>query len=271
MKYLGETMKGGKKEREAQNVEASLSTFVDEVSSVVGSDGARLPVAGVMPLSLHMDFALACARKILCFSGDGCGTCPACGAWFKAEQPDLLFFGAPGEPPGIKDCRKLWEELSLKPVVSRKRVAVIHSAHKLSLPAANSLLKVSEETPSTGALICLMEENVLIPTLRSRLRLFQYLGRKGPEPGEETVPPGVKEFVKWVGKTRKPEPKVFAAEIQGWVEFFLAKGDPSRASGLDTIRLMAEKGKLTTPMAQDLVLMSLEGEVRLEELLGDNW
>jgi len=271
VKNLGETMKGGKKEREAKNLENNLSSFVDEVSSVVGSDGARLPVAGVMPFSLHMDFAMACARKILCFSGDGCGTCTACRAWSKTEQPDLLFFGAPGEPPGIKDCRKLWEELSLKPVISRKRVAVIHSSHKLSLPAANSLLKISEETPSTGALIFLLEENVLIPTLRSRLRLFQFRGSVGPEPGGEATPPGVHEFIKWVGKTRKLEPKVLAAEIQGWVGFFLGKGDHCRAAGLDTIRLMAEKGKLTTPMAQDLVLVSLEGEVRLEELLGDNW
>ena len=266
MKYLGETMKGGKKER-AQNLENNLSSFVDEVSSLVGSDGARLPVAGVMPFSLHMDFALACARKILCFPATAAG--PArLWAWSK-RNIRTLFLG----PGNLRhqDCRKLWEELSLKPVVSRKRVAVIHSAHKLSLPAANSLLKISEETPSTGALIFLLEENVLIPTLRSRLRLFQFRGSVDPEPGGEAIPPSVHEFVKWVGKTRKLESKVLAAEIQDWVGFFLGKGDHCRAAGLDTIRLMAEKGKLTTPMAQDLVLVSLEGEVRLEELLGDNW
>jgi DNA polymerase-3 subunit delta' len=224
-----------------------------------------------MPLSVHIDFALSCARKIMCFSGDGCGTCPACRAWTKTEHPDLLLFGAPGEPPGIKDCRTLWEELSLKPIASRKRVAVIHSAHRLSLPAANSLLKITEETPSTGALVLLLEEDVLIPTLRSRLRIFKF--REGDRPNCEgqPVPSGVFEFMKWIGKTRKVDPKVLAVEIQDWVEHFLSRKDPSRASDLDTVRLLTEKGKLTTPMVQDLVLASLEGEVRFEELLGDNW
>jgi len=264
-------MKGVNSERETQNVENSPPTFIENVSSVVGSDGARLPIAGVMPLSLHMDFALACARKILCFSGNGCDTCPACKAWSKKEHPDLLVFGSPGEPPGIKDCRRLWEELSLKPISSRRRVAVIHSAHKLSLPAANSLLKISEETPMTGALIFLLEENTLIPTLRSRLRLFQLRGGEIRGSGDGIVPSNVNAFVQWIGKTRKLEPKILATEIQEWLEFFLVKGDHFKASNLDTIRLLAEKGKLTTPMAQDLVFVSLEGEVRLEKLLSDNW
>jgi hypothetical protein len=77
--------------------------------------------------------------------------------------------------------------------------------------------------------------------------------------------------MKWIGKTRKVDPKVLAVEIQDWVEHFLSRKDPSRASDLDTVRLLTEKGKLTTPMVQDLVLASLEGEVRFEELLGDNW
>jgi DNA polymerase-3 subunit delta' len=271
VKYLGKKEKDKELNSPGPNVKDNLTAFVDEVSSRVGSSGARLPIAGVMPQSVHRDFALSCARKIMCFSGNGCGTCPACSAWSKTEHPDLLLFGNLGEPPGIRDCRKLWEELSLKPIASRKRVAVIHSAHRLSLPAANSLLKITEETPSTGALILLLEEDVLIPTLRSRLRIFQF--REGERPGSDgrPVPSGIFEFVKWIGKTRKVDPKVLAVEIQCWVEHFLSREDPSRASDLDTIRLLAEKGKLTTPMVQDLVLSSLEGEVRFEELLGDNW
>ncbi|HBG14296.1 MAG TPA: hypothetical protein DDW96_03070 [Synergistaceae bacterium] len=249
----------------------AVQAFIGRVSSTAGSDGARIPVAGVMPLSMHDDFALACARNIMCFSGTGCGVCQACSGWSGKGHPDMLFFGKPENPPGIEDCRRLWEELSLKPFCSRKRVAVIHSAHRLSLPAANSLLKIAEETPTTGALLLLLEENVMIPTLRSRVRIFQYRECGSSTETGQPVPSGTIEFVKWVGKTRKAEPKALAVEINGWVEYFLSKGDHPRASDLDNVRILAEKGKLTTPMIQDLALACLEGEVQFEKLLGDIW
>jgi hypothetical protein len=83
-------MKDKKKNNTVPNVKDNLTAFVDEVSSVVGSVGTRLPIAGVMPLSVHIDFALSCARKIMCFSGDGCGTCPACRACSFLEPPGNL-------------------------------------------------------------------------------------------------------------------------------------------------------------------------------------
>ncbi len=252
-------------------MDEAVQDFIGRVSSTAGSDGAPIPVAGVMPLSMHNDFALACARNIMCFSGTGCGVCQACSGWSGKEHPDMLFFGKPEDAPGIEDCRRLWEELSLKPFCSRKRVAVIHAAHRLSLPAANSLLKIAEEKPPKGALVLLLEENVMISTLRSRVRVFQYRERDPSSGTGQPVPSGSIEFVKWVGKTRKEEPKALAAEIHGWVEYFLSREDHSRASDLDNVRILAEKGKLTTPMIQDLALACLEGEVQFEKLLGDIW
>jgi len=252
-------------------MDEAVQDFIGRVSSTAGSDGAPIPVAGVMPLSMHNDFALACARNIMCFSGTGCGVCQACSGWSGKEHPDMLFFGKPEDAPGIEDCRRLWEELSLKPFCSRKRVAVIHAAHRLSLPAANSLLKIAEETPPTGALVLLLEENVMISTLRSRVRVLQYRERDPSSGTGQPVPSGSIEFVKWVGKTRKEEPKALAAEIHGWVDYFLSREDHSRASDLDNVRILAEKGKLTTPMIQDLALACLEGEVQFEKLLGDIW
>ena len=170
----------------------------------------------------------------------------------QKEHPDLLVFGSPGEPPGSRIAGGFGRNFPETRRLQEEGCLVIHSAHKLSLPAANSLLKISEETPMTGSLIFLLEENTLIPTLRSRLRLFQLRGGEIRGSGDGIVPSNVNAFVQWIGKTRKLVPKILATEIQEWLVFFLAKGDHFKASNLDTIRLLAEKGKLTLPWPRTL-------------------
>ncbi len=148
----------------------------------------------------------------------------------------------------------------------QERVGVIHAADRLSLPAANSLLKITEEMPSTGTLMLLMEDNAIIPTLRSRLRVFHFRVFDR-EHIPEKAPAGVVDFINWAGKTRKNDPRDLISDLENWVSSFISGNDLARASNLDLVCVLAERGKLTTPMIQDLAMASLEGEVQLEELL----
>jgi DNA polymerase-3 subunit delta' len=48
----------------------------------------------------------------------------------------------------------------------------LYGCDRLSLPAGNSLLKITEEPPEKGRILLFLEEDNLIPTLRSRLVIF---------------------------------------------------------------------------------------------------
>lgn len=249
----------------------SIREFIQETSRQIGREEAPQSFACILPLAYHVECALACARKILCYSGTGSDSCASCSEWIKDNHPDLIFLGKPDEPPRIDDCRSLWGELSLKPVASRNRVGVLYAADRLNLPTANSLLKITEDTPVSGRIMLLMEEDSMLPTLRSRMRVFRFIPDVSLESPERRIPSGISEYIKWIGQTRKTNPQEIASDLDGWVRHFASKKDFKRASRLDLVCVLARKGKLTTPMIQDLVLAGLEGDVSFEQLFDDFW
>ncbi len=248
-----------------------ISEFIKRASSDLSANNSPQAFACMLPLSYHVECAMACARKILCSSGTGSDSCSSCSEWTKDSHPDLFFLGKPGEPPGIEECRRLWSELSLKPVTANKRMGVLFAAHRLSIPAANSLLKITEETPESGRIMLLLEEDALLPTLRSRLRVYRFFPGDLDEVPGNMVPFGVSEFLKWVGQTNKTAPQELVVVLDGWVRYFVSVNDFKKASRLDSVCVLARKGKLTTPMIQDLVLAGLEGDVSFEQLFNDFW
>lgn len=248
-----------------------ISEFIQKISYELAMDSAPQAFACVLPSPYHVECALVCARRILCNSGTGSDSSSSCCEWAKDSHPDLFFLGKPDEPPGIEECRRLWGELSLKPVSSNKRMGVLFGAHRISVPAANSLLKITEDTPESGRIMLLMEEDSLLPTLRSRLRIYRFFSGGAEEFSEDRAPSGVSEFLKWAGQTKKTGPQELAVDLDGWGRYFASKGDFDRASRLDFVCVLARKGKLTAPMIQDLALAVLEGDVSFEQLFDDFW
>lgn len=248
-----------------------ISEFIQNISSDLLKDNGPQAFACVLPLSYHVECALTCARKILCNTGTGTDSCSSCCEWAKDRHPDLFFLGKSDEPPGIVECRRLWSELSLKPVSSKRRMGVLFAADRLSIPAANSLLKITEETPESGRIMLLMEEDSMLPTLRSRLRVYRFTSCDLEEFQESSVPAGISEFLKWVGRTKKSGAKELAADLDGWVRYFASRNDFNRASRLGLVCVLARKGKLTPTMIQDLAWAGLEGDVSFEQLFDDLW
>ena len=245
--------------------------FIQETSSQIGREEAPQSFACILPLAYHVECALTCARKILCFSDTGSDFCAACSEWVRDNHPDLIFLGKPDEPPRIDECRKLWGELSLKPVASRHRVGVLFAADRLNLAAANSLLKITEDTPASGRIMLLMEDDSMLPTLRSRMRVFRFIPDASLESPEKKIPSGISEYIKWIGQTRKTNPQEIVSDLDGWARHLASNSDFKRSARLDLICVLARKGKLTTPMIQDLALAGLEGEVPFEQLFDDLW
>jgi len=246
----------------------SINKFIEETSEESAVSDASPAFAVVLPLDYHAECAMACAKKILCGVITGEEPCPA---WTEKGHPDLIVSGKPDEAATIEFCRTLWNELSLKPVASACRMGVLYSANRMSLPAVNSLLKITEEPPRSGRIMLLLEENSMLPTLRSRIRVFNYIADRAGSAESPDIPKSLGPFLKWIGRTRKMSPREMLPELENWAMFFAGEKDFGRASSLDSICMLARKGKLTTPMIQDLVWAGLEGEVRFEQLLDNFW
>lgn len=85
------------------------------------------------------------------------------------KSPDVADIGDNEKSIGINLIRELQTFLSKKPLVSKKKLALIRNAQNLTLEAQNALLKLLEEPTSSSQIVLLAarEEN-LLPTVTSR-------------------------------------------------------------------------------------------------------
>ena len=130
-------------------------------------------------------FALNLAQCLLCDqfddqSLDACGQCSGCRQVLAGSHPDLFLITAPEgkrDLPieafvGAKPQRGkagLCFELSRKPMLGNRKIAVIDDANLMNEASGNALLKTLEEPPH-GSLLLLVCNNAdaILPTIRSR-------------------------------------------------------------------------------------------------------
>ncbi len=232
---------------------------------------ARFPQAiGLkMPMVFFETFARTLGKVLLCRQADKDEPCVSCQAWASGEHPDLLVSGKTDEAPTVDRCRSLWGELSLKPVLARRRMAVIYNADRLSPGAANSMLKMTEEPPADSLILFLHETGDILPTLRSRMWNLvissQEIATAIPPP---TTPAAWKS---WLNRTVKASPQEMDLELQGMITSLLEQGCPKLAEDLETLRVYARKGNLSTAMLQDSLFLLLKEEKPIEQLFADFW
>ena len=145
-------------------------------------------------------FAAKLARCLLCVRTaadelEACGVCQSCVSAAAGTHPDLHRVGLPEgkrEIPlaafvGEKEDRGssgLCYELSRRPALSGRRVAVIEDADRVNPQAANAFLKTLEEPPP-GAVLMLLSDRPdgLLPTIRSRCQTVRF----GPLPDADVA------------------------------------------------------------------------------------
>jgi DNA polymerase-3 subunit delta' len=122
--------------------------------------------------------ALAFAKALFCTSGgdDACGECLACRKFEHGNEPDLHLIAPDGNSIKIDQIRDLQKELSYRNATSHQKVYIMEHAEKMTLPAANSLLKFLEE-PSSPIVAILLTDNgqAVLPTIRSRAQWVPFL------------------------------------------------------------------------------------------------
>lgn len=132
-----------------------------------------------VPGSGRKKTALTLIQALFCTAlpDDACGICASCRKIDGGNHPDIhLISPLPDKRDiSIDQLREMQHILSLRPYEAPRKACIIDPAERMSVGAANSLLKTLEEPPG-NALIVLLTENagMLLPTVRSRCQLIRF-------------------------------------------------------------------------------------------------
>lgn len=238
----------------------SASRGWNEISSA--AESGRLPqsVAVVVPAALQEVFVESYGKLVL--GNDA--------MWKEGSHPDLIQAGKFQAAPSIDECRLLPGELSLHPLSSNRRLAVVWSANKLSLEAANSLLKLTEEPPEQGAILFISEEDKLIPTIKSRVWSI-YIDLPSELISAKPHPNAPDEWAAWLERGKRAGAEVLYLEIESWIKFLTENGDYVKAANLETLVRVMEQKRLSVPMIQDLTHAVLKEGIACDEIFGNIW
>lgn len=136
-------------------------------------------------------FALKLAQALLCQTRpaerlDPCGQCAGCVQALAGTHPDLLRVAKPNDRSfipvelligsGEKRMHEgLCHDISLKPFMGGRRIALIDDADLLNEEGANCLLKTLEEPPPRSVMILIGTSGERqLPTIRSRSQIIRF-------------------------------------------------------------------------------------------------
>lgn len=124
------------------------------------------------------------AKSILCISTTAerpCGVCTQCKKFESGNHPDVLTVEPDGNAIKIAQVRELQHAFSRKGLEADRKVYIVRQADKMTVEAANSLLKFLEEPTSPVTAILLAESKTkLLPTVISRCQIIPF-SRRSPQ------------------------------------------------------------------------------------------
>lgn len=120
---------------------------------------------GKRMLALTLAKALFCKHE----QDDACGSCESCMLIANGNYPFLYHVEPDGQSIKIDQIRELQNRFAYK--TDETKLAIINQADRMTVQAANSLLKFLEE-PISSSIVVLTAENgqALLPTIRSRVQ-----------------------------------------------------------------------------------------------------
>jgi DNA polymerase-3 subunit delta' len=129
-------------------------------------------------------FALRIAQALLCERPwadnrpDSCGVCRACQQTMARTHPDFLFIEADHEQahPQIKIeiIRDIEQQMIYRPLIGDRKICLIDEADRMTISAANALLKTLEEPPDHSLFLLVSSRPHALPaTIRSRCQAIR--------------------------------------------------------------------------------------------------
>lgn len=118
--------------------------------------------------------ALGLVQNLLCHSHPACGECPGCRKIASQTSEALLVVKPSGTQIKVEDIGQVHQFVHLK-LLTKARAVIIEDAHLLNSHAANSLLKLLEEPPtSTYFFLITQQVSDVLPTIRSRSQIVRF-------------------------------------------------------------------------------------------------
>nr|VFK31135.1 MAG: DNA polymerase-3 subunit delta' [Candidatus Kentron sp. MB]VFK34629.1 MAG: DNA polymerase-3 subunit delta' [Candidatus Kentron sp. MB]VFK76833.1 MAG: DNA polymerase-3 subunit delta' [Candidatus Kentron sp. MB] len=126
-------------------------------------------------------FASQWANALVCEEGRWerrpCGVCRGCVCFQAGTHPDVRVLEPPPEKKsiGIDGVRELIEYVWLARQYADQKPVIIPGAERMTIPAANTLLKTLEEPPGNVVFILVSDRSDRLPvTVRSRCRFLDF-------------------------------------------------------------------------------------------------
>ncbi|NLL61293.1 MAG: DNA polymerase III subunit delta' [Candidatus Atribacteria bacterium] len=160
--------------------------------------------------------AISFAKAVNCLNlpekYDPCNYCSNCLKTEKGIHSDFHTISPLNSVITIEQIREIKETIYWRPLENRKKIFIISDAHKMTLAASNSLLKILEEPPSYAVLILItsVPEN-LLPTILSRCHRISFQPLKKAEQKEISNRMGrgseeKNKYIDWVLKAKSEQP-----------------------------------------------------------------
>lgn len=121
--------------------------------------------------------AMTLAQAVYCQNceDDACGECIECRKILHGNHPDIHWIEPDGTAIKIEQIRELQKEFAYRSAGAQKKIYIINEAERMTVQAANSLLKFLEE-PGSDVMAILITENgqALLPTIQSRAQMIPF-------------------------------------------------------------------------------------------------
>lgn len=192
--------------------------------------------------------ALAFAQALLCPSR-GCGECRSCVRVSAGTHPDYHLIVPDGQNVKIEQVRELERLAHLTPHEGTRKVFIVDEAERMTLPAANALLKTLEEPPTRTVLVLILSQVRAVPaTILSRCQLVRFSPLSLPEAVTVLMEHGIEET----------QARLLARVCQGRVGWALAQ-DP---------RTFSERRDLVLSVLDEVAAKGAESLFNRAEALG---
>jgi len=159
--------------------------------------------------------ALLCERSASDGGLDACGLCRSCHQIDTRTHPDYFLIEPDRElaTPQIKieQIREIEQHLIYRPLIGDRKICVIDDADRLTIGAANALLKTLEEPPDHSLFLLITSRPASLPaTIRSRCQALRFATppRTDVEAAlilKREMPPGDARFLATISEGRLGE------------------------------------------------------------------
>jgi DNA polymerase-3 subunit delta' len=157
-------------EQAVKQLKAALeSRLISHAYLFLGPDGV-----GKRSAACSFAGALNCHNPIQNYKP--CGECASCQKMKHDNYPDLHIVEPQGQSIKIDQIREIQSKISYKKLEDKYQIVIIDHAQKMTVDAANSILKVLEEPPQSTVFILIADNSrSLLTTILSRCQLIRFV------------------------------------------------------------------------------------------------